>query len=259
MSSILDFEININGRARQLLSSGKILADIRIESENTSLIIVEKGNERYFMRFIGSKCYALSSLKECNKVPMKTCYNDCEMRYAMYGFKTDTFSLSDSDKSIVCESNIVDYLVDSCKMYIQFYKSLYVYDKVEEEIVCKINKQQCVIYCINKTYAEDIVKLLLSVCSEFGINSSNRALSIQSNDNDIYIADTSKNKTVISESRYIDDINSMITKLENITRSELESIVFCPSRSKNPVYKAYYRKSTVEEGKVRVILTIGDV
>lgn len=258
MSSILDFEIDINVRARKLLSSGKILADIRIESENTSLIIVEKDNERYFMRFIGSKCYALSSLKECIKAPMKTCYSDCEMRYALYGFKTDTFSLSDSDKSIVCESNIVNYLVDSCKMYIQFYKSLYVYDKVAKEIVCKINKQQYVIYFISKTYAEDIVKLFLSVCSEFGINSSNRALSMQSNENDIYIADTSKNKTVISESKYLEDINSMITRLEDITRSELESIVFCPSRSENPVYKAYYRKSTIEEGKVRVILSVGD-
>ncbi len=258
MSSILDFEIDINGRARKLLSCGKILADIRIESENTSLIIVEEGNERYFMRFIGSNCYALSSLKECIKTPMKTCYNNCEMRYAMYGFKTDSFSLSDSDKSIVCESNIVDYLVDSSKTYIQFYKSLYVYDKVEEEIVCKINKQQYVIYFISKTYAEDIVKLFLSVCSEFGINSSNRALSMQSNENDIYIADTSKNKTVISESKYLEDINSMITRLEDITRSELESIVFCPSRSTNPVYKVYYRKSTIEEGKVRVIISVGD-
>ena len=258
MGQMIDFKIDINRMANSLLAHGKILADIRIESENTSLIIVEKDDERYFMRFIGSECYALSSLKECAKAPIKTCYSDCEMRYVMYGLKMDTFSLSDSDRHVVQESNIIDYLIDTGKVYISFYKSLYVYDRVSEEIVCKINKHQCVFRYISNNHSKDIVKLFLSVCKEFNINCSNRALSMQSNDKDIYISDRSKNITVISESRYIDNINLMITRLEDITRSELESIVFCPSRSENPVYKAYYRKSTIEEGKVRVILSVGD-
>lgn len=68
---MLKHQLDVTNVAKDIIKNGKILVDIRVESEDSRFMNVLKDGVIYFIRFMGDDCYALVTMEECEKLPVK--------------------------------------------------------------------------------------------------------------------------------------------------------------------------------------------
>lgn len=138
---MLKHQLDVTNVAKDIIKNGKILVDIRVESEDSRFMNVLKDGVIYFIRFMGDDCYALVTMEECEKLPVKTTYKgNGPLRYDLYGSKSKELGFKKEECFLINSSDNWNYLVETNKHNIYFYEWLYVYDNLLEGVVQPICK-----------------------------------------------------------------------------------------------------------------------
>lgn len=249
----------LNAKYKGILNSGKVLVNVRIESEDTAVLVVRCNDGKdYFVRLLGSDCYALVSLDDCEDMPVKTYYPNsyARNRYELYvsGFndiKDSTDVNYVKTKTMLASSNNLEYLLEENKAYRSFNKYMWIVDNEIDEVIVvveNVNNRQ------SKTSNEYFVKRYLPKDKVNKMENVKRTLKMTSMRNNIYLVDTSNSVVDISKSRYLESLNFLINGLENYYSSELECILFRPIDLFRDTTTVYGKDSMIESGNVRIII-----
>lgn len=241
--------VDINEKAKKVLSKGTSIVDIMFESDNTRIMVVKLEDSYYFLRFMNGNCHACVTLEECEKLPIRTVYNSKnDYRYTMVGFKErETRSLN--------SSNDIKYLIDSNKWQISYYDSLCIRDNVSGNYVASINKQQSVLYSLPSNNVKEFSNALVGICKEMGIERSIQACKVSYEDSRVILR---KGSTTVDLSTFsnVFDLDVAFLNLKNLLKSNIECVVFVPKKLYLGLSQGYYKDSKNDIGKVRVLLGV---
>ncbi len=262
----------LNKKYKGVLNSGKVLVNVRIESEDTTVLVVRCNDGKdYFVRLLGSNCYALVSLDDCEDMPVKTYYPNsyARNRYELYvsGFN-DIKDYIDVNyvktKTMLASSNNLEYLLEENKAYRSFNKYMWIVDNEIDEVIVvveNVNNRQSetsneyfVKRYLPKDKVNNVKEVFKRIVKEFKMENVKSTLKMTSTRNNIYLVDTPNNVVDISKSRYLESLNFLINGLENYYSSELECILFRPVDLFRDTTTVYGKDSMTESGNVRIII-----
>lgn len=106
---MLDMYKDITLKAHDIMEKGTILADIAFTKDKSRIVLVDIHGDVYFLRFMDGYCYALGTVDDMRKMPIRTDYR-CE-----YTVHEETEYMTWDKTNVLCSGDILSCVISDAK------------------------------------------------------------------------------------------------------------------------------------------------